>query len=268
MSYISRQMPSYCNTLFVFLIFLLYLFTPIKGTCAQSSMQEKAFSLYTKGVEDQTPEQRKKDFNNSLELYLDLASQYPSGSLYYNIGNCYFQVGEYGLAIFYYYKAKVLLPRSDLVQTNLSIALSKVGIPLPLSSFVDDYLLCFYTKLSAYEKGLWAIGAFMLTFIFFSFYIWFSLQAFRKCGLITLTIALLLYGSLLWQQFFVLPEAIVIRTSLLYRGPGMQYMTLPQPCLAGTKAQVLEVADDGNWLRLQTKERGEGYISKENARLL
>ncbi len=61
------------------------------------------------------------DFEAALAEYQKLLSaNYASGHLYFNIGNCFFKLGQKGQAILYYEKAKLLMPHDPDLKMNLS----------------------------------------------------------------------------------------------------------------------------------------------------
>lgn len=70
---------------------------------------------------------QKGDYQKAAEIYQELIQAgYESGSLYYNMGNTYFKLGQRGPAILYYEKAKQLIPGDADLKSNLSYALSGV----------------------------------------------------------------------------------------------------------------------------------------------
>jgi len=227
----------------------------------QENVAEDAFLKYTEAEHASTPEERKKGFNEALSLYLDVLSTSSSGKLYYNIGNCYFQLNEFGFAIYYYYKALQEMPRDEQVMTNLNTALAKVGLP-PERRTVFDALL------SSFEKSLWVLGFFLFAFCFFSLYIWLPYGAFRWLAHLCLIIGSLLFASLVWQEYFATRAAVVVRTVSLTRGPGPEYIMVGDPLLMGLKVRVIEVTAQGNWIKVRAPSGQEGYVSQENVRVL
>lgn len=70
---------------------------------------------------------QKGDYQKALEGYQSLVSAgYESGSLYYNLGNTYFKLGQRGPAVLYYEKARQVMPNDADLKSNLSFALSEV----------------------------------------------------------------------------------------------------------------------------------------------
>lgn len=84
------------------------------------SKEDKALESYEKG-----------DFNQALTLY---KKEDKSGELYYNLGNTYYQLGQYPWAIFYYYRALSLRPGDIRIENNLKVTQEKLEIPLDIPS--------------------------------------------------------------------------------------------------------------------------------------
>ena len=90
------------------------------------SMFEEANTLYRNG-----------DYGEALERYLDIVNGgRVSGTLFYNIGNCYFKLGDLGRATLFYERALKLSPRNDDVVANLELAQSLAADEIePLPGF-------------------------------------------------------------------------------------------------------------------------------------
>jgi tetratricopeptide (TPR) repeat protein len=91
---------------------------------AQESMFEDGNRQYQDG-----------DYESALSSYLQvLEAGFESGALYYNIGNCYFKLGDLGRSILFYERALVENPRDDDARANLELAESLTAdeiVPLP-----------------------------------------------------------------------------------------------------------------------------------------
>jgi len=60
-----------------------------------------------------------KKYQAALQAYLSLPT---NADIYYNIGNCYYRLGEFGKAVLYYRRAARLSPGSWQIEKNLQIA--------------------------------------------------------------------------------------------------------------------------------------------------
>ncbi len=68
-------------------------------------------------------------YDEAISEYSKLLAQgVESGSLYYNLGNCYIKKGAIGKAILNYERAKRLIPRDSDLKSNYSFALSQLEI--------------------------------------------------------------------------------------------------------------------------------------------
>jgi tetratricopeptide (TPR) repeat protein len=90
--------------------------------------------LYEKGNQAYTDGQ----FEEALTAYQEILNMgYANGPLYYNIGNCYYKLGEIGKSILFYERARKRMPANDDLKANLAIArLSVVDQIEPSSDFI------------------------------------------------------------------------------------------------------------------------------------
>jgi tetratricopeptide (TPR) repeat protein len=58
-------------------------------------------------------------YDEAIAAYKEIVDKgYESANLYYNLGNCFFKKGEFGRAIAYYEKAKLLMPQDRDLEAN------------------------------------------------------------------------------------------------------------------------------------------------------
>ncbi len=230
---------------------------------------DTALKKYQEAETTNSSELRKRAFNEALTLYLRKEPEHPSEKLSFNIANTYFQLGEYGYAILYYYKALKEAPRDQQVLNNLEVALQKAGdLPKP-SSFLQDYLLFFHFKLSHNEKEIVLLVLLFLAFILFSVHIWLPQELLKKLGIDILMVCIIHYISMIWAEYFSTPEAVIVRSSVLRVDAGEQYApVLGKPSVSGTKVQVLSVEQQGEWIKVRLPSGETGYIAKEYVRLI
>jgi tetratricopeptide (TPR) repeat protein len=100
--------------------------TSTVGVAGQASFFDEGNRFYQEG-----------QYSDALESYLRVAGEgLESGSLYFNIGNAYFKLGDLGHAILYYERARRLLPRDADVLANLELARSLTADEItPLQRF-------------------------------------------------------------------------------------------------------------------------------------
>lgn len=84
----------------------------------QAASQQASFEEGNRRYQDE-------DYAGAVRAYEQILEEgYESGTLYYNLGNAYFKLGELGLAILNYERARRLMPRNGDVRANLELARS------------------------------------------------------------------------------------------------------------------------------------------------
>ena len=234
-----------------------------------ASIDDRGFVKYTEAEKTKNIETRKKAFNEALTAYLEIMPEHPSGVLLYDIGNCYYQLGEYGFSILYYYRAKNELPRDSKINHNLEIALRKTKQESESSTNPLDFLFFLHRKFSFYEKEMATLAFMLFAFAFASFFIWLRQSVFKTLAITSFFLMLVFTCSLLWISYFAPLQAVVIRPTQLLSGPGAQYAPVDaKPALTGMKVEVEEVVEKGSWLKVKFSSGEEGYISNEQARII
>ena len=230
---------------------------------------DAGFSKYVEGERATSAEVRKKAFNDALIEYLKVEPTHPSGVYFYDVANCYYQLGEYGLAILYYYRALNEHPRNSKIEHNLELALKKVGQTKESSARLYDVLFFFHQRLSFYEKEMAALALLLFSFVFGSLFLWLSLAVFRKLALVSFCVLSLFVVSMLWTTYFSVPLAVIIRPAEFLSGPGKQYAKVDaKPPLIGTKVQVEEVVEKGTYLKVKLVYGKQGYFASDQARII
>lgn len=101
----------FMGLLSVFILTLLYSNITCEGSSLHRSIFEEARLAYSNG-----------DFQKALSEFLKIVqSGFRSGEIYFNIGNCYFKLNDFGRAFLYYEKSKRLLKRDKELRENSSL---------------------------------------------------------------------------------------------------------------------------------------------------
>ena len=228
---------------------------------------------YAKGETANTVGKREDAFNRSLSDYIDLEKRYHpvygNGKLYFNIANSYFQLGNYPFAVLYYNKAKKLMPRNEMVERNLSTALGKIGLSEKQedSVFQKIFFFHFFTSVSERLQLLFLFS--FAAFLSFTFYIWSRKEAFVKVGKFCSFIGLIILVSYTYSHYLSPIEAVIVKSSALYRDSGFQYAKVQdEPVLSGKKVEVLDVINNGEWLKVRLQSGELGYVPQEAIRII
>lgn len=218
---------------------------------------QQAYAFYQKGERAETLTIRQKAFNRSIELYMKADLKKNDAALLYNIGNTYYQLGEYSQAIYYYQKASLLSPRWGKLHQNLSLAQEKNG----LESYQMNRLLSKQEKQSIfYACLLMALG---------SLFVAVSTRQMKKRRVAAaLTIGLVFASLFFVYHLHLAPvKAVLTQGSYLRRDAGTHYAPVAaKPLRSGDAIEILNVEEHRDWAQVSTRDGLVGYVPQEYIR--
>ena len=181
------------------------------------------------------------------------------GEILYNLGNCYFRMGELGMSIVYYERARTVMPRDQNLLTNILLADSRAldKITPPKVWAVARKLFVWCRMLTAREISLIFIAA--------NAAFWASLAAFAiaknrfvKIAVVLAGIILILSGTsyaLGWTERRGLGTAVVVADEAEVRtGPGNYAVTFKLH--DGTRLKLVDSREEWYQIRLADGKRG------------
>lgn len=236
----------------------------------RSSDQAEAF--YLEGKKAATVSERKQALNAALAEFLLLEKSglpdFGTGKLYYDIGNTYFLLEDYPNAIYYYVKAKGLMPRSESVVRNLSAARDKLSLPpLERNGWLDRLLLDKWIPLPK-RLQLFALLAAITTGLL-SVSIWQGKKLWRRLGVFFLFLTVLSALNLAATRYLSPIEAVVLKGEFPLREAGaVDAKAGTQPLPAGTVVEVIEATPDGKWVKVVPEEGSLGFVPAGSVRLV
>ena len=199
-----------------------------------------------------------------------LASGYESGSLYYNMGNCYYKLQEVGRSILYYERAMRLIPQDEDLQANL--ALANLAIVDKIESQPDFVLFRIYRAIvyliPARILGGLVSGTYLLLMLFLILWLVsrrgglrrFSIRMSVVAGVLFILLGACLVGQL-WDKSTRI-EAIIMADQVYAMsapgGDGIEVFTLHE----GTK--VLLDQESGDWMEIILPDRKVGWVRRED----
>lgn len=211
------------------------------------------------------------EYEKALESYLELESREGvSASLYYNIGNCYFKLGELAESIIYYNRALRLSPSNSDIEHNLSVAnaqtISKISeIP---EFFLTSWFKSFASILSS--DG-WAHISIIALFAMLAMLVVFLLSQkaiHRKLtfsiGLFTLlvTVVASVCSNYNMSELKREDQAIIMDNSIPVKSSpdrsGKDIFILNE----GVKVNIVETL--GEWNRIVISSGDSGWVEKSN----
>jgi tetratricopeptide (TPR) repeat protein len=228
-----------------------------------------AYDAYHRGERITDPVEAMRHFNGALEIYQRLAVEHQAAPLFYNVANCYFQLGEYPWAILYYERALAIRPRDRRIREQLGRVLACAGLENQMR-VRPWWHRALGARLLSMNERLWlAFGLGVLLAITGSVMIWKPHRLLTRLTLSLASAALLLIGSAAALQFFVPPLGILVRAAALRCDGGQHYAPLiPEPLRAGSRVQIEQRCEDPNWVWVRTSEGVVGCLPTENVRIL
>lgn len=227
---------------------------------------EKAEKLYQRGVAASNYDEKMDAFNESLDVLLKYDRQIPAidAAIAANL----VELREYPLAVYYYRQALYRDPSLTTVQKQMNKILARLGLPEePYTSAVER--LSRFAALSFLEIKKLCLIAFCIVFVLFSLWIWYPEKWVRNLFALSLIPFLFLGGVMLVRNFLNPIEAVVVTSTNLYQGSGTNYpLVSSKPLTAGVSVTVLDVPDNGQWLKVRTSDNTLGFLPAKNARIV
>lgn len=135
---------------------------------------------------------RAAKYQQAGRIYQELVEEgYESHTLYYNLANAMFRIGEYPQSILYYEKALRLTPNDSDTKENLELAYSKVTNdiqPLP-KFFVTQW---YHNAVRACSTTVWLVWVLVAFAMMLAVFVWFALTGEYRIRKITFSVGILL----------------------------------------------------------------------------
>jgi len=209
-------------------------------------------------------------YDSALKLYDRIVeAEVGSVPLYFNMGNTYYKMREYPMAIYYYEKAMKLDPSNDDVRTNLAIAnmaiVDKIE-PVPQSFIVKGWN-GLKRALSGQQWAVLSIVAFALLLVSAFLFLRSRRMALRKLGffvglLMIVGFALsLVFAAQLKQAVLTQDQAIVMTPTVTVKSTPNEASVDLFVLHEGTKVQILDAAD--GWNKIKIANGSIGWLQAE-----
>lgn len=238
--------------LFALLLFAFPLFSAEEAAAEKILSEDAAKNAYDSG-----------EFAAALEFYQGkLDRSKPSPDVMYNIGNCYFQQGDYTRALVCYERAHYLNPRDPDIVGNLNLARRKL---LLLPKYQVESPSDFFRNLVNFLRAdEWAVGiAFAIMLLLFSASLFLLKRSPAGKILLIAGIAILcvctaaLVGKKLTDDMS--GAAIVVsKNAPVYSLPSEKSGNVEEYLKPGEEVTIAEVRMD--WARIRFGKSGEGWL--------
>lgn len=231
------------------------------GVFAESVVSsEQAEELYRDGK-----------YTEAAEAYSQiLAGGQESAVLYYNLGNCFYKMGQNTKAILNYERALLLNPGDGMARYNLELAENSIvdKIEVLPELFLVRWYKSVETYFSADQWGYISVGLFILFLVMAALFFYSSIVALKKTGFVAGFFVLLFCG---WSIVFAVKQnhrvqereyAIVMTPSVTVKGApdasGTELFLIHE----GLKVKVIGML--GDWYNIRLADGNEGWISKSD----
>lgn len=207
-----------------------------------------------------------KDFSKAIDEWKNFSMQNKENeTVFYNLANAYYELGEFPEAIYYFNKCLKINPQFKDARYNLTIAKSSAGI--------DEINLPGFQLRDKIESLLsaWPSSYFLLAYVLISIsgiYIWKRIKSFNPLSLkliFSLAFASLALAGL--QEYYKnsTDELILMKSSALYLSPD-NISEKKVELRAGEKLLLLDKIK--NWSKVKTATFEIGWVEENNYRKL
>jgi tetratricopeptide (TPR) repeat protein len=250
------KVRSRLSKIFVLAVFFLPFF--VKISFASNNQDAGAFNranvYYEQGNFDEAIKQYKSILEEGLE----------SGNLYYNLGNCYFKKGKLGEAIFYYEKARRVIPQDRDLESNYEYARSLVkgGSFSSQESFPVRLWNNLFEKLTIDGLTL-ALSTFFISILISILASLFFAPLRKRALLLAAFLGLCFIVGLVGLKGKISrlnKEAIVVVEQVDAKFEPMEKATTYFTLYEGMKVEVVESRD--NWYKVKREDNKSGWIEK------
>ena len=250
---------------------IMIIFGILTVSAAWLSAQD-ADSLWNQAVKDYTEE----NYQAALDCFSALEAEgYVSRELYYNIGNCYYKLGNsLGQSILYYERALKLDPSYEDAQVNLAIAREYT---LDRIDEVPEFILLTWIKAfrDTVSSDAWAwiaLALFLVTAVMVLLFRFGGSPAVRKTAFAMAIIALAFMIISAVFAFNLRSElesedgaVVTVPVSSVKSSPGSTDQSL-FILHEGTRISVLESL--GEWYRIELSDGRQGWMEAEDVEII
>ena len=213
------------------------------------------------------------NYSSALERYTAIEQQGKySARLYYNIGNCYFKLGNVGKSILYYNRALKAQPTMEDARENLRIAeaQTKDKIAVVPEFFLNRWMRSVRTMISCTVWSVLSISLFGLVALFVLLFLLGSRLVVRKSGFYGTIVALLLFivatlfAASSRRDMLDSRGAVVISSAISVKSSPDKAATDMFVLHEGTKVTLLSEVD--GWVELTIADGKKGWTEASHAR--
>lgn len=214
---------------------------------------------------------REGKYNEAVEIYQKLrAGGLESAALYYNLGNCYYKLGENTAAILNYERSLLLNPSDAAARYNLELAQQAVvdKIEVLPELFLVRWYRALETYFSADQWGYISVALFIVFLIMAALFFYSPAIGVKKTGFV---VGLIVFFLTLGSMFFAMKQdqrvtnreyAVITTPSVTVKGAPDNSGTSLFLIHEGLKVRV--VGQLGEWYNIRMADGNEGWVAKSD----
>jgi hypothetical protein len=206
-------------------------------------------------------------FDSALVVYKNIIDQgYSSATLYYNIGNTYYKLRNYPLAIYYYEKSLKLEPNNTDTQHNIEIA--QLFLTDKIEAVPELFIKTWWNNLSnLFTINTWAVITLILigiSLMCIFFYITAKTKVFKKSmfflGILTVMLTICSFSISAKKHNYISShnEGIIITPTITIKSSpstsGVDLFVLHE----GSKVKILDNTD--GWEKIKIANGSTGWL--------
>ncbi len=217
----------------------------------------------------------KEKYNDAITLYNKVLEKGTvSYELYYNLGNCYYRIANYPMAILNYERAKKLNPADADVEFNLRITNTKIIDKIesvPKLFFVRWWLML--SNVLSYDYwAIVSITSISLFFIFLFIYLASNTYKFKRTSfwtgfsmliftIISINFAITQYNNInARNQAIIFAPTVTVKSSPDEKGADKFVIH------EGTKVLLLDELN--NWVKIKIANGSNGWVEKQSFEII
>lgn len=244
----------------------LFLFCILQTAFLSAHTLQEGYLAYQNGESAETIVQREAYFNLALKCYCEHEPK--DGYLFYNMGNCYYQLNQYGMAIWCYLKAHKEISYEKRVLDNLFKTYQVLNLSPPTALKIKHDFFPFYPKMNQKLLSICFIVFAIGTFLSASVMLWFKNRLSKMLTPVFVMITLS-FGATIWSPEYKAKHAILIEPTLIRCGAGLQYKEIDlQIEKMGQKVKIIALSEDANWAKVKTQNHKIGFVLTNHLRFL
>lgn len=199
-----------------------------------------------------------------------LAGGQESAQLYYNLGNCYYKLGENTQAILNYERALLLDPGDKDARYNLQMAQSQVvdKIEVLPEIFIVRWYKSFISYFSADQWAYISVALFILFLGMVALFFYSTSAGWKKTGftlgilMLFFTVCSVVFTVKQYRRITERDDAIVLTPSVTVKGAPDDSGTSLFVIHEGLKVRVIESL--GDWVNIRLEDGNEGWVAKKD----